>query len=205
MPTSEQWQIPWIVDLLVREAPRSVLDAGAGYGKYGVMVREYTNAARLDAVDANPPAIRSMTASSPATSAIWIDLLPANLEPYDLALFIETIEHFTRRRAGRSSRVSRAEHAACSFRLPGASARRRSRGGRRNPPLGLVPLGVSPRLPHPCAARLPRSLLPLSEGAEDVAVRRRVEQPQAQSVARQQTNAICRLRRSRGQWRTVAG
>jgi len=55
MPTSEHWQIPWIVELIAREQPASVLDLGAGYGKYGVMTREYAVASRLDAVDANPP------------------------------------------------------------------------------------------------------------------------------------------------------
>ena len=96
MPTSEQWQIPWIVDLLVREAPRSVLDAGAGYGKYGVMVREYTSASRLDAVDANPPRYPVYDRFFTGDLRHLDHLLPANLEPYDLALFIETIEHFTK-------------------------------------------------------------------------------------------------------------
>ena len=39
------------VDAIVRERPASVLDVGCGYGKYGVLVREYTQATRVDAID----------------------------------------------------------------------------------------------------------------------------------------------------------
>lgn len=41
MPTSDPRQIAPILAELQRLNPRSVLDAGAGYGKYGVLVREY--------------------------------------------------------------------------------------------------------------------------------------------------------------------
>ena len=34
---------------------RSVLDVGCGYGKYGVLAREYTPATRVDAIDIAPP------------------------------------------------------------------------------------------------------------------------------------------------------
>ncbi|MEO5617282.1 MAG: class I SAM-dependent methyltransferase, partial [Candidatus Eisenbacteria bacterium] len=55
MPTSEHWQIPRVCDVLTAEKPASVLDVGAGYGKYGLLAREFGGAIRVDAIDANPP------------------------------------------------------------------------------------------------------------------------------------------------------
>lgn len=41
MPSSNPETIPVIIDIAWRLAPKSVLDIGAGYGKYGVLFREY--------------------------------------------------------------------------------------------------------------------------------------------------------------------
>jgi len=41
MPSSNPEAIPTIVQLVWRLAPTSVVDIGAGYGKYGVLFREY--------------------------------------------------------------------------------------------------------------------------------------------------------------------
>jgi len=99
MPTSEHWQIPWIVDLIAREQPASVLDLGAGYGKYGVMTREYAAPSCLDAVDANPPRY-------PVYDHVYVgdlrqleQLLPADAPRYDLALFVDAIEHLEKAEA----------------------------------------------------------------------------------------------------------
>ena len=89
MPTSEHWQIPWVVDLLIREQPRTVLDVGAGYGKYGVLVREYIEPARLDAVDVNPPRFPVYDHVYEGDLRRLEALLPGGAEPYDLALFID--------------------------------------------------------------------------------------------------------------------
>jgi hypothetical protein len=43
MPTSDPRQLGPIVQELVRLAPASVLDVGAGYGKYGPLIREYVD------------------------------------------------------------------------------------------------------------------------------------------------------------------
>jgi hypothetical protein len=99
MPTSEHWQIPWIVDVIAREQPASVLDLGAGYGKYGVLTREYAAPSRLDAVDANPPRY-------PVYDHVYLGdlrelegLLPADAPRYDLALFVDAIEHLEKAEA----------------------------------------------------------------------------------------------------------
>jgi SAM-dependent methyltransferase len=101
MPTSEHWQIPRIVEVIARERPRSVLDVGAGYGKYGVLAREYGDPRRVDAVDANAPRY-------PVYDHVYLGdireldrLLPADAAAYDLALFIDVIEHFEKDEAWR--------------------------------------------------------------------------------------------------------
>jgi len=96
MTTSEHWQIPRVVDVIVRERPQSVLDVGAGWGKYGVLAREYAEPAIIDAVDANP-------VRYPVYDRVFVGdirdlggVLPAEAGPYDLALVIEVIEHLTK-------------------------------------------------------------------------------------------------------------
>lgn len=92
MPTSEHRQIPHICDVLVREKPRTVLDVGAGWGKFGVLAREYGGADRVDAVDANPPRF-------PVYDRVFLGdirhldrVLPPG-ESWDLALLVDVIEH----------------------------------------------------------------------------------------------------------------
>ncbi len=99
MPTSEYLQIPWIVDLIARERPASVLDLGAGYGKYGVLTREYASPQRLDAVDANPPRY-------PVYDHVYLGdlrqldgVLPGDVPRYDLALLLDAIEHLEKAEA----------------------------------------------------------------------------------------------------------
>ncbi len=40
MPTSWYQVIPHILDLLQNEQPRSILDIGVGFGKYGLLIRD---------------------------------------------------------------------------------------------------------------------------------------------------------------------
>lgn len=93
MPTSEHWQIPRICDVLVRERPQTVLDVGAGYGKFGLLAREYGGATRVDAIDANPPRFPVYDQVILGDLRNLETLLPASSPRYDLALFIDVIEH----------------------------------------------------------------------------------------------------------------
>src|SRR5258705_3003535 len=70
MPTSEHWQIPRVVDVLVRERPQSVLDVGAGYGKYGLLAREYGGGTRGGAGGAGAPPL-------PGYAHLWVGDPPA--------------------------------------------------------------------------------------------------------------------------------
>ena len=101
MPSSKSWQIPWVVDLIAREQPASVIDVGAGYGKFGVLAREYASPQRVDAVDVNPPRY-------PVYDHVYLGdvrdlerLLPAETPRYDLALFVDVIEHLEKPQAWR--------------------------------------------------------------------------------------------------------
>jgi len=93
MPTSEHWQIPRVCDVLVRERPRTVLDVGAGYGKYGVLAREFGGAERVDAIDAVPPRFPVYDHVVVGDIRQLAALLPPDAPRYDLALFIDVIEH----------------------------------------------------------------------------------------------------------------
>ncbi|HTO90992.1 MAG TPA: class I SAM-dependent methyltransferase [Candidatus Sulfotelmatobacter sp.] len=93
MPTSEHRQIPYVCDVLVRERPSTVLDVGAGYGKYGLLAREFGGARRVDAIDTQAPRF-------PVYDHVYLgdlrgldSLLPADAPRYELALFIDVIEH----------------------------------------------------------------------------------------------------------------
>jgi hypothetical protein len=93
MATSEYQQIPHVMDELVRLQPRSVLDVGCGWGKYGVLAREYSEATRVDGIDIQPPRY-------PVYDNVYLGdlrdlptLLPPGTPRYDLAIFLEVIEH----------------------------------------------------------------------------------------------------------------
>ena len=93
MPTSEHQQIPHVVDAIVAQSPGSVLDVGCGWGKYGVLTREYTRASRVDAIDVNPPRYPVYDHVYTGDLRSLDTLLPADAPRYDLALFLDVIEH----------------------------------------------------------------------------------------------------------------
>jgi len=93
MPTSEHWQIPKIVDVMADLRPRTVLDVGAGYGKYGLLAREYGGAERVDAIDVNPPRFAVYDHVYLGDIMKLETVLPPEPARYDLALFIDVIEH----------------------------------------------------------------------------------------------------------------
>lgn len=94
IPTSEHWQIPHVLDVIARERPRTVLDVGAGHGKYGILAREYAEPERVDAIDVREPRFRAYDHVYLGDLARLEQVLPADAPRYDLALFIDVIEHF---------------------------------------------------------------------------------------------------------------
>lgn len=93
MGTSERWQIPHILDVVVELQPRTVLDVGAGYGKYGCLVREYSPAERVDGFDVGPPRYANYDHFYVGDARQLEAVLPPDVPHYDLALFLEVIEH----------------------------------------------------------------------------------------------------------------
>jgi len=107
MPSSHCFQISKIVDRIMQLNPQSVLDVGAGFGKYGVLCREYLeywgpNAElnwkrKIDAVEVFPDYI------TPLHRYVYDNIYQQNvldiiykLKDYDLVLFIDILEHFSK-------------------------------------------------------------------------------------------------------------
>jgi SAM-dependent methyltransferase len=101
MGTSERWQIPHVLDLVAEVQPRTVLDVGAGYGKFGNLVREYAPVERVDGVDVAPPRYPGYDHFYIGDARDLDTILPLDVPKYDMALFIEVIEHLDKSDAWR--------------------------------------------------------------------------------------------------------
>ena len=93
MPTSEHWQIPHVLEVIASERPTTLLDVGAGFGKYGCLAREYGDVQRVDALDVQAPRL-------PCYDHVYLGdiraldrVLPPDAPRYDLALLVDVIEH----------------------------------------------------------------------------------------------------------------
>ena len=108
MPSSQHYHISKIMDLITIIDPRSVLDVGTGFGKYGILCREYLELwdgrqqysdfkRRIDGVEAFSPYI------TPLHNYVYDNLyvedmreLVAKLDySYDLVLLIDVLEHLS--------------------------------------------------------------------------------------------------------------
>jgi hypothetical protein len=111
MPTSDVHNIVPILTILQNLQPESVLDIGCGFGKYGVLLREYLDIwqerlgpqqwqVRLEAIDAYPQYRNPIW--DYVYQAIHVgraqDLLPT-LSFYDVILIADVIEHLERAEA----------------------------------------------------------------------------------------------------------
>ena len=105
MPTSNVYQISKIMEKIIKINPLKVLDVGCGFGKYGVLVREYlelwdgrydyTFKRQVDAVEVFADYITPMHRY--IYNKIYqndiFDIVD-QLVGYDLILIIGTLEHF---------------------------------------------------------------------------------------------------------------
>lgn len=94
MPTSQHWQIPHVLEVIADERPTTVLDVGAGYGKFGCLAREYAAPTRVDAVDVTAPRFALYDHVYLGDLRDLERVLPPDAPRYDLALFVDVIEHF---------------------------------------------------------------------------------------------------------------
>lgn len=109
MPTSHPEVISTVMDIVVRTRPKSVLDIGVGFGKNGMLCREYLDVwqgryptnekwqVRIDGIEIFPEY------RNPIWEYIYDNIIIGNimdhldiLKNYELVLFIDVIEHLSK-------------------------------------------------------------------------------------------------------------
>ena len=100
MPSSYSANISTIISIVKKVNPRTVLDIGIGWGKYGLLVREYLpDLAQLDGIEVWEPYVTKIQQAIYDTILIS-DVREAAIEnSYELTLLIDVLEHFNRREA----------------------------------------------------------------------------------------------------------
>jgi cyclopropane fatty-acyl-phospholipid synthase-like methyltransferase len=104
MPSSQLKQIPAIVEIIMQVNPKTILDIGCGFGKYGFLAREYLetwkgNKPTIDAIEVFQDYIGKLQREIYDEVVIGeaIRVLTAFKEreiKYDLILAIDILEHF---------------------------------------------------------------------------------------------------------------
>ncbi len=108
MPSSFHYQISDIIELILFIKPKSVLDIGVGFGKYGVLSREYLEVFDgeskyndfklvIDGIEIFEKYLTKLHEYIYNTIYIGnaLDVLPKIDKKYDLILMIDVIEHFS--------------------------------------------------------------------------------------------------------------
>jgi hypothetical protein len=109
MPTSHLHQLSLIVEAIDILNPRTMLDVGVGFGKYGVLAREFLELRdgrsryddwqrRIDGVEVFEGYLTPLHrfAYDDVHVGNAIDVLPTLPTVYDLVLLVDVLEHFTR-------------------------------------------------------------------------------------------------------------
>lgn len=112
MPTSQFHQINEIVELMFLTRPASILDAGIGFGKYGMLAREYLDvwnrrrrsecAIRIDGIEVFREYLNSVHDFVYNRICVGdaVDVVPRLDLEYDVILLIDVIDHLDRERRG---------------------------------------------------------------------------------------------------------
>lgn len=109
MPTSEPQTIPYIINLVKSLQAKKILDVGCGFGKYGLLFREYLEVwnkrydkkdwlFKIDALEAHKPYITPVHKHVYNKVTIG-DLRKTNLSGYDLLFFGDVLEHIEKEEA----------------------------------------------------------------------------------------------------------
>jgi len=107
MPSSHWYQLNEIMELIIFTQPKSILDVGIGFGKYGFLLREYLELydgreeyndwkRTIDGIEIFKNYITSL--NKMIYDKIYIgdalDILPTLDKKYDLILLVDILEHF---------------------------------------------------------------------------------------------------------------
>lgn len=101
MPSSYIDNVPQIIKLIQQVDPKSVLDVGVGYGKYGYLIREYVDDWRgmtqIHGIEIHKP-YQPEDKSKAYDLITYGDFRDCQLpwDIYDLILLIDVLEHFTK-------------------------------------------------------------------------------------------------------------
>lgn len=112
MGTSNWQQIPFCIDALMRIAPSSLLDIGVGFGRWGIITREFCDvwftrvmqenwAVRVEGVEGYEKSIRDYHRSFYNTIHIGdaAQIIPTLPGPWSVTLYGDVLEHFTKEKA----------------------------------------------------------------------------------------------------------
>src|SRR5215510_15677298 len=109
MPSSQYYHISKIMEMIISLKPNSILDIGSGYGKFGVLCREYLELwdgrqkyefrMRIDCVEVFQDYI------TPLHNYVYSNIYNKNIlelalildHKYDLILLIDVLEHFEKK------------------------------------------------------------------------------------------------------------
>jgi hypothetical protein len=104
MPTGHFGHISLVVQILMKVQPKSILDIGIGYGKYGMLAREYLDYAHFKKREILIDGIEGFGEYIQDGQRFYYDqiyvgdarVLLSTLAQYDMILLLDTLEHFTR-------------------------------------------------------------------------------------------------------------
>ena len=108
MPSSRYDFIPTVLDIVMKMQPKSILDCGIGYGKWGVLFREYLDIWKTDKpYDERVLKLYGVEAFKEYRNPIWdlydevweenVFLIWDQLPEVDLLFLGDVIEHFSKK------------------------------------------------------------------------------------------------------------
>ena len=108
MPMGDYYNIPWIISLVARANPKSILDIGVGDGTYGFLIRQYLDIA-AERWDKNEWIVKidGIEIFENYRNPIWdyfynqvqvcdVRSIVNDLPRYDVILMADVIEHFSK-------------------------------------------------------------------------------------------------------------
>lgn len=99
MPTSHNTNVEYVAKLLRDKNPQTVLDIGAGAGKYGHLVRAVLPSARVDAVEVWQPYITEYKLKYLYNRIYKADVRFFDYFHYDMVILGDVLEHMTKEEA----------------------------------------------------------------------------------------------------------